>query len=84
MGGTSSSEERTEEKLVDSNGQVNNNIVIQEAKDTHNQLLLNEKQLYATWILVGFEFIKLGIYIFSTYKKKLKKDYDSKHQPNRS
>lgn len=41
-----SSEERVEEKTIDSNGQVNNNIVIQEARDIHSQLQYNEKLLY--------------------------------------
>lgn len=40
-----SSEEFIEKKTVDSMGHVNNNIVIQEARDTHNQKFISELQL---------------------------------------
>lgn len=75
MGIFGSSEETNEEKNIDSTGHVNNNIVIQEAKDTHSQLIVNERLYYATLILVLFEVIKLGIFMFSSYKRKLKKAY---------
>lgn len=76
MGGShSSSEEKIEEKMVDSTGQVNNNIIVQEARDTHSQMLLNEKLLWATYLLVVIELAKLFLYIFSAYKKNLKKKY---------
>lgn len=80
MGWFSSSEERTEEKAIDSTGQVNNNIIIQEAKDTHSQMLANEKLLVATYILVFFEIIKLGVYIYINFKKGLKKKYNTAQQ----
>lgn len=73
MGLFGSSEENIEQKVVDSNGQVNNNVIIQEARDTHSQLLLNERLLYATYIMVAFEVVKMGIYLFASYKKKMKK-----------
>lgn len=75
MGLFGGSEESVEQKVVDSNGQVNNNIVIQEEKDIHSQLMNNEKLLYATYILIMFEFIKLAVYLFNSYKKKIKKIY---------
>lgn len=75
MGWFTSSEEIVEENLVDSNGHVNNNIVIQEAKDTHQQLLVNDKLLWATYILVLAEVVKFGIYLFCSYKKTMKKRY---------
>lgn len=75
MGIFGSSEEKTEEKTVDSTGHVNNNIVIQEAADTHQQLIVNEKLFYITSLLVIFEIIKLGVFIFSGYKRRLKKMY---------
>lgn len=78
MGIFGSSEERVEEKVVDSTGHVNNNIVIQEAKDTHSQVILNQKLLYATYILVCAEIIKLGVYIYCNIKKNLKKRYENK------
>lgn len=60
-----------EEKAIDTSGHVNNNIIIQEAKDTHNQLIINEKLFYATCLLVAFEVIKLIVYIVGAYKRKL-------------
>lgn len=75
MGSSNSSEEKFEEKIVDSNGQVNNNIVIQEAKDTHNQVLINEKMLMAAYALIAFEVIKLFIYLYTQYCAKMKKKY---------
>lgn len=71
MGIFGSSEERVEEKTVDTSGHVNNNIIIQEAEDTHNQLILNEKIFYASCLLVIFEAIKLIVYIVGAYKRKL-------------
>lgn len=74
MGIFGSSEENTESKVVDTNGNVNNNIVLlQEAKDTHEQVILNQKIFYTSCLLVIFEAIKLAVYVISSYKKKLKK-----------
>lgn len=80
MGIFGSSEERVEEKMVDLTGQVNNNIIIQEAKDTHSQLLLNTKLLYATYILVCAEIVKLSIYVYCSIKKNIKKRYLSNNK----
>lgn len=80
MGIFGSSEENVEEKNIDSAGHVNNNIVIQEAKDTHSQLIVNEKLLYASYALVFFELIKLGMYVFTGYRRRLKKAYQNNEQ----
>lgn len=79
MGSSESSEQRTEEKMVDATGQINNNIIIQEAKDTHIQMLLNEKLLMASYILIGFETIKLIVYCYTQYQIKMKKKYAKKN-----
>lgn len=75
MGIFGSSEENLESKIVDTTGNVNNNIVLmqQEAKDTHDQVILNQKIFYTSCLLVMFETIKLVVYVISSYKKKLKK-----------
>lgn len=75
MGWFGSSEEETEMKTVDSNGNINNNVIIQEAKDTHSQMLLNERLVFATHILVGFEILKFAVYTFHAIRKTLKKKY---------
>lgn len=75
MGSSNSSEERSEERLVDSSGHVNNNIIIQEAKDTHQQAILSEKLLFATYILVALEIIKLAICSYNVWKRQIKKKY---------
>lgn len=74
MGGWFSSEEKkVDEKMIDSNGHVNNNIIIQEAQDIHHQMVLDEKLLFATYILVLIGIIRLAIYLFNAYKRNLKK-----------
>lgn len=87
MGGFSSSEEVTEEKAVDSNGHVNNNIIIQEAKDTHLHAALSEKLLFATYALVALEIIKLAICIVQrmeeTNQEKLQQNRESLVKTNR-
>lgn len=72
MGGSSSKEER---KAIDTNGNVNNKIIIQEADDIHDQLLTGQKLLIATYVLVILEIIKFGAYIFVNFKRNLKKKY---------
>lgn len=75
MGFFGSSEENIERKTVDTNGNINNNILIREADDTHHQMILSEKLLFATYLLVGAEVIKLIIYAFSSAKRMMKKKY---------
>lgn len=72
-----SSEEDVETKTVDSNGNVNNNIIIREANDTHSQMLIGEKMLIATYLLVAAEILKLGFYLFNGFKRTLKRKYQS-------
>lgn len=69
MGWFSYLEETCEENLV--------NIVIQEAKDIHTQAALIEKLLFATYILVGLEMIKLAICSYSMWKRRLKGKYNN-------
>lgn len=78
MGGSSSTP-KNESKTVDSNGQVNNNIVIQEAEDTHSSMILSEQLLFATWILIGLEVLKISIALFSAYRRQMKKKYQAAH-----
>lgn len=75
MGSSNSSEQKSEERTIDSNGQVNNNIIIRQAEDNHQQVLINEKMLYATHTLILFEVIKLAIYLYTACRNKLKKKY---------
>ena len=77
MGWFDSSEEVIEEKLVDTNGNVNNNIIIQEAKDTHWQAATSEKLLFATYVLVLVEILKLGICSYNAWRRQMKKKYSS-------
>lgn len=79
--GTTSSTENVEQKAIDANGNVNNNIIIQEAKDTHSQMIANEKLLVATYFLCAIETIKIGVYIFLKYKKNLKNKYTNNRAP---
>lgn len=81
MGWFDSSEEVVEEKMVDTNGNVNNNIIIQEAKDTHLQAALSEKLLFATYVLIAFEFVKLAICSYNTWKRQMKKRYNGNGNP---
>lgn len=67
MGIFGSSEEVSDENTVDSIGHVNNNIVIQEARNTHTQMIIYEKML-STYVLVTAEMIKLGIYLITQWR----------------
>lgn len=77
MGIFGSSEESTEveNKVIESNGHVNNNIIVQEANDTHSQMILSEKLLFGTYILIGLETIKIAICLFGAYRRHMKKKY---------
>lgn len=77
MGLFGSSEENTEVKTVDSNGNINNNVIIQEAADTHHQMLISERMLIAAYLLVAAEVMKLGIYLFQVFRRTLKKKYQT-------
>lgn len=77
MGIFGSSEESIETKTIDSNGQVNNNIIVQEARDTHSQMMLSEKLLTGTYILIGLEIVKIVICSISAYRRHVKKKYSS-------
>lgn len=81
MGSSESTEQKFEEKAVDTMGHVNNNIIIQEAKDTHQQMLTNERLLFATYMLIVFEIIKLVIYMYTQCRGKLKKKYAANKSP---
>lgn len=78
MGIFGSSEESIETKTIDSNGQVNNNIIVQEARDTHSQMMLSEKLLTGTYILICLEIIKVVICSVSAYRRHIKKKYSKK------
>lgn len=80
MGWFGSSEETNEENMVDSNGHVNNNIVIQEARDTHIQAALSEKLLFATYILIGLETAKLAICFYNMWRRQIKKKYNNNNE----
>lgn len=75
MGWFSSDEETTEEKLVDTAGHVNNNVIIQEARDTHLQAILIEKLVYGTYILIALELVKLAICSYNMMRRQVKKRY---------
>lgn len=75
---TSSEEEET--NMVDSNGQVNNNIIIQEAADIHDQTQISERVLAVMYIMCVLEIIKIGIYIYNSFVKRMKKKYGNNGQ----
>lgn len=77
MGLFGSSEERIDEKVIDTAGNVNNNIIIQEARDTHDQVRINEKMLHTMYLMCGIEIAKLIIYAFHRFKKSVKKRYSN-------
>lgn len=75
MGWFGSSEEIDNAKTVDSNGNVNNNIIIQEARDVHSQMVNNEKLLVATCLLLCAEILKISFYVFHAVRRSIKKRY---------
>lgn len=70
-----SEEQQIEEKAIDSTGHVNTNIIVQEARDTHHQMVISQQLLNTTYALVIIETIKLCLCLFNAYKKKIKKTY---------
>lgn len=86
MGWFSSSEEEgsVEQKSVDSNGHVNNNIVIQGAKDIHQTSQTSEMLLLSAYFLCAMEIIKLMLYFYTNYTKKLKRRYQTSNGSNAS
>lgn len=73
MGWFGSSEEET--KMVDTNGQVNNNIIIQEAADIHDQTQNSERLLMVMYFTCILEVIKIGLYVYNCFTKRMKKKY---------
>lgn len=79
MGIFGSSEESIENKAIDTNGQVNNNLIIQqEAHDTHDSMIYTEKLLVASYIMIGLEVFKIGFWLFGALKRNIKKKYQEK------
>lgn len=79
--GDTKEDNKTEIKEIDTNGNVNNNIILrQEAADTHSTMILGERMVIATYLLVGAEILKLGIYIFHMIRKNLKKKYQTRKE----
>lgn len=79
MGGMSSKEYHIDEKVVDANGRINNNVII---RGTHTIMEVNERILIAMYFLCVMKVIELAIYGFNAYKKALKKRYGIKHDPD--
>lgn len=73
----SSEEVKVDEKLIDTNGQVNNNIIIGKAKDTHECMLLDQKIFIILCLLFFVEIIKLAVQIVVAYNKFIKKKYNN-------
>lgn len=83
MGLFGSSEESSEQKQIDTAGNVNNNIIIQqEANDVHHQMLISEKLLMASYCLILLEIGKLSICLFSAFKRNIKKRYQKSQIQN--
>lgn len=82
MGWFGSSEENVEEKMVDSNGNINNNIIIQEARDTHLQAELSEKLLFGTYTLIALEALKITICFYNMWIRRIKKKYNNNNDQN--
>lgn len=77
MGIFGSSEEKVDQKTVESTGQVNNNVVIQQqARDVHTQAELNVKMLYTMYCMCAIEIFKIGTYLYVKFKKNIKKKYN--------
>lgn len=79
MGLTSSKEYHIDQKVVDENGRINNNVII---RSRHNAMIINEKILITMYFLCVIEVIKLAICGYNAYKRALKKRYGIKHDPD--
>ncbi len=72
------SESKTENKAVDTNGNVNNNVVIQEPIPVTNNFT------FAIWIICGIKIIELFIYIYKFHQRNLKKKYVNANNQTRN
>lgn len=85
MGIFGSSEEKVDQKTVESTGHVNNNVVIQQqARDVHTAAELNVKMLYTMYFMCAVELFKIGTYIYVKFRKNLKKKYENQNNANRN
>lgn len=71
-----STESKEEVKTVDSNGMVNNNIVIQDQVKIHNNEIII--LLYIICVIKVFEFI---VFMYKFHTKSLKKKYVNPNNP---
>lgn len=67
MGGTTSHDEA---KTVDSTGQVNNNVVVQETVDVYSSEIV-----ILLGVLCILKILELGCFLYMNHKKSLKKKY---------
>lgn len=71
MGQTQSSS-----KEIESDGEVNNNVVINEPKNNGNSQVL-----LVLWIICALKIIEFALYIYNRHQKSLKKRYTNNGTP---
>lgn len=82
MGIFGDSSEENNVKTIDTNGQVNNNIIIREADDIHEQLKLNQTAVTLMYVTCVVQLLKFGMYIYCKFVGKMKKKYSSDQGQN--
>lgn len=65
-----SSQSQQETKTIESSGQVNNNVVIQETEDVYSMELVILLSL-----LCALKILEMGIFLYNKYKQQMKRKY---------
>lgn len=65
-----SGQSQQETKTIESSGQVNNNVVIQETEDVYSMELVILLSL-----LCALKILEIGIFLYNKYKQQMKKKY---------
>ncbi len=60
-------------KEVDSTGEVNNNVIVQETKGNVNDR--SSEVVILMYIICGLKLLELGLYLYKFHQKKMKKKY---------
>lgn len=77
MGSSKSSEQKTENKVVDATGNVNNNVVIQDTVAIHNVEIIG-----LLYIIAGIKLIEFIYFIYRQHNRSIKKKYNNERNNN--
>lgn len=66
-------------KILDSTGQVNNNVVIEEPMSVHNQ-----EMIVLLYIIAAVKLLEFILYVYNGHSRYLKRKYDKQNKINQN